>query len=75
LSTSVNFIVYDYNKNRANRQANLQGKIPNPKHQIPNNIQIPMFKLPKLEIASLYFCHWNFGNWNLFVIWNLSFGI
>jgi hypothetical protein len=42
-------------------------KIPNSKHQIPNNLQIPNFKP----------C---FGNsviesWDLFWIWNLGIGI
>jgi hypothetical protein len=42
-------------------------KIPNPKFQIPNNLQIPISN-NQIGFVS------NFGDWELFEIWCLGFG-
>jgi hypothetical protein len=44
-------------------------KIPNPKHQITNKLQIPITKRSVQMFGSL-----NIGYWNLFGIWCLGFG-
>jgi hypothetical protein len=41
------------------------------KHQIPNNIQIPISNDPN----EFSFCIWSFGDWELFGIWDLDLGI
>ena len=59
---------------------NSQLEIPNPKHQITNKSQIPIFNDPNL-FGILFFemmlGFWisNFGHWDLFVIWVLWFVI
>jgi len=45
-------------------------KIPNLKSQIPNKSQITMTKIPNNRGV----CDFEFGDWNLFVIWCLEFG-
>jgi hypothetical protein len=46
------------------------GEAPISKHQITNNIQIPISNDQRM-----CFEFWSFGNWRLFEIWDLDFGI
>ena len=49
----------------------------NPKHQIPNKSQIPMFNDQNLsrQVRLRRIGYSNFGHWDLFGIWSLTFGI